>query len=158
MTAVTLVHVGDFRESYYREAEAEFVKRLQSFCRFKTVCIPEERIADEDSRPLIDRALAAEAVRIRAAVPPHAVCVALCVEGRQMTSERFAEWLESRIPEGSLCFIVGSSFGLDEDLKKACALRLSLSEMTFPHRLARLLLEEQLYRAFSISAGKRYHK
>lgn len=158
MTAVTVIHVGDFRESYYREAEAEFVKRLQAFCRFRTVCIPEERIPDESSRTLVERALSAEASRIRASIPPRAVCVALCVEGKQMTSEGFSEWLESRIPDGPVCFLIGSSFGLDANLKKECDLRLSLSEMTFPHRIARLLLEEQLFRAFSIAAGKRYHK
>ena len=158
MTAVTLIHVGDFRESYYREAEAEFRKRLQTYCRFNTVCVSEERISDEGNPALVARALAAEAVRIRAAIPPRSVCVALCVEGKQMSSERFASWLEQTIPEGPLCFLIGSSFGLDAALKKDCALLLSLSEMTFPHRIARLLLEEQLYRAFSISAGKRYHK
>ena len=158
MTAVTLIHVGDFRESYFREAEAEFAKRLRGYCRFETVCVPEEPVADDAGEAAIRRALEAEAKRIRQAIPARAVCVALCVEGRQMTSEAFASWMEKNIPEGPLVFVIGSSHGLDGTFKNECRVRLSLSEMTFPHRMARLLMEEQIYRAFTILAGKKYHK
>lgn len=158
MTAVTLIHVGDFRESYFREAEAEFRKRLRRFCEYRTVLIPEERISDEDSLPLIKRALEKEAEKIRAAIPPRSTVVALCVEGKQLSSEAFAALLEEKTQSGPICFLIGSSHGLDEGLKRDCQVRLSLSAMTFPHRLARLLLAEQLYRGFSILAGNTYHK
>lgn len=158
MTAVTVIHVGDFREDYFRKAEDEFRKRLNAYCVYRTVCIPEERIPDEASGAQIERALKKEAERIRAAVPPRCTTVALCVEGGQMTSLQFAAWMERTIPDGGLCFVIGSSYGLDEAFKKECRLRLSLSQMTFPHRFARLLLAEQLYRGFTVLAGKRYHK
>ncbi|MBP5231055.1 MAG: 23S rRNA (pseudouridine(1915)-N(3))-methyltransferase RlmH [Clostridia bacterium] len=161
MTDIVLIHVGDFREDYFRAAEAEYLKRLKGYCRFRTVCIPEERIPDDGDAAAVTRALKRESEKIRAALnalPPQTVRAALCVEGRQMTSEAFASWMEGRIREGPVCFLIGSSHGLDEGLKKDCSVRISLSEMTFPHRLARLLLEEQVYRAFTILAGKTYHK
>ncbi len=158
MNAVTLIHVGDFRESYFREAEREYRKRLSRFCRYRTVCISEERIADESSPACVRRALEKEAERIRAAMPQRCTAIALCVEGKQLTSEAFASLLEQKTALGEICFLIGSSHGLDESLKQECAVRLSLSSMTFPHRLARLLLAEQLYRGFSILAGNTYHK
>ena len=158
MTAVTLVHVGDFREGYFREAEEEYKKRLRRFCDYRTVLIPEERISEESSRPLVLRALEKEAEKIRAAIPPRSTVVALCVEGKQLSSEAFASLLDEKAQLGGLCFLIGSSHGLDEKLKRECQVRLSLSAMTFPHRLARLLLAEQIYRGFSILAGSAYHK
>ena len=102
MTAVTLIHVGDFRESYFREAEAEFRKRLRRFCEYKTVLIPEERIADEDSPALVKRALEKEAEKIRAAIPPRSTVIALCVEGKQLSSESFAALLGEMALSGPL--------------------------------------------------------
>lgn len=158
MTAVTLIHVGDFREGYFREAEEEYRKRLRRFCDYRTVLIPEERISDEESRPLVQRALEKEAEKIRAAIPPRSTVIALCVEGKQLSSESFASLLGEKAQSGPLCFLIGSSHGLDEALKRECQVRLSLSAMTFPHRIARLLLAEQIYRGFSILAGSSYHK
>lgn len=158
MTTVTLIHVGDFRESYFREAETEYCKRLRRFCDYRTVLIPEYRISDEESLPLVKRALEKEAEKIRAAIPPRSTVVALCVEGKQLSSESFASLLEEKTQNGPVCFLIGSSHGLDETLKRECQVRLSLSAMTFPHRFARLLLAEQLYRGFSILAGNTYHK
>ena len=158
MTAVTLIHVGDFKEGYFREAEEEYRKRLSSYCTYKTVCIPEERIPDEASETQIKAALAKEADRIRAAVPPHSTRIALCVEGKPMSSEQFASFMGEKILTGGLCFVIGSSHGLDESFKKECETRLSVSQMTLPHRLARIFLAEQIYRGFTILAGKRYHK
>ncbi len=158
MTAVTVVHVGDFRETYFREAEEEYRKRLQRYCRYQTVCIPEERIPEETNSSQVLRALEKEAARIRTAIPSGCTKIALCVEGKQLSSEAFASLLEEKALLGSICFLIGSSHGLEERLKKECSVRLSLSAMTFPHRLARLLLTEQVYRGFSILAGKSYHK
>lgn len=158
MISVTVLHVGDFRESYFREAEEEYRKRLQRFCAYRTVCIPEERVAEETNPTLVAKALEKEAVRIRAALPKGCATVALCVEGKQLTSEAFAELLREKTASSLLCFVIGSSHGLDERFKRECDFRLSLSALTFPHRLARLLLAEQVYRGFTILSGGIYHK
>lgn len=158
MTSVLLIHVGDFKERYFREAEAEYQKRLSKYCRYQTVCISEERISDENNSLQIQRALEKEAEKIRAVIPPRHTKIALCVEGKQFSSEAFAAWIGEKTLEGGLCFLIGSSHGLDEKLKKECTYKLSFSAMTFPHRIARLLLAEQMYRGFSILAGKSYHK
>ena len=158
MISVTVLHVGDFRESYFREAEEEYRKRLQRFCAYRTVCIPEERVAEENNPTLVAKALEKEAVRIRAALPKGCATVALCVEGKQLTSEGFAKLLREKTASSPLCFVIGSSHGLDERFKRECDFRLSLSALTFPHRLARLLLAEQVYRGFTILSGGIYHK
>ena len=156
MNSVTVIHVGDFKESYFRDAENEYIKRLKPFCEYKTVCIKEESSFGEDSEKLISRALEKEASAIRAAIPKQAYKIALCIEGKQYSSTELAEVFarESR----PICFIIGSSFGLDETLKKECDMRLSMSKMTFPHMLARVMLVEQVYRANAINNGKKYHK
>lgn len=156
MNSVTVIHVGDFKEKYFKEAEAEYIKRLKAFCDYRTVCIKEESSFGEDSEKLILRALEKEACAIRAAIPKQAFKIAMCIEGRQLSSTELAEVFagESR----PICFLIGSSFGLDESLKKECDLRLSMSKMTFPHMLARVMLAEQVYRANAINSGKKYHK
>jgi 23S rRNA (pseudouridine1915-N3)-methyltransferase len=156
MNAVTIIHVGDFKEKYFKDAEAEYIKRLKAFCDYKTVCIKEESSFGEDSEKLIARALEKEAAAIRQAIPKNALKIAMCIEGKQLSSTELADVFanESR----PICFIIGSSFGLDESLKRECDQRISMSKMTFPHMLARVMLAEQVYRAFSINAGKKYHK
>lgn len=156
MNSVTVIHVGDFKESYFREAENEYIKRIKPFCEYKTVCIKEESSFGEDSEKLIQRALEKEANAIRAAIPKQAKKIALCIEGKQISSTELAELFvnDSR----PICFIIGSSFGLDENLKRECELKLSMSKMTFPHMLARVMLAEQVYRANAINNGKKYHK
>ena len=155
MNSVTVIHVGDFKEKYFKEAENEYIKRIKSFGEYKTVCIKEEQLF-EDSEKLIKRALEKEAVAIRAAIPKQALKVAMCIEGKQLTSTELAAIFEGE--SRPICFIIGSSFGLDESLKKECDMRISMSKMTFPHMLARVMLAEQVYRAFSIVNNKRYHK
>ncbi len=156
MNSVTVIHVGDFKEKYFKEAEQEYIKRLKAFCEYKTVCIKEETAFGEDSEKLIMRALEKEASAIRAAIPKQALKIALCIEGKQLSSTELAQTFanESR----PVCFIIGSSFGLDEKLKRECDIRMSMSKMTFPHMLARVMLAEQTYRAFAINNGKKYHK
>ena len=156
MNSITVIHVGDFKEKYFKEAEQEYIKRLKAYCDYKTVCIKEESSFGEDSEKLILRALEKEANAIRAAIPKQAVKVAMCIEGKQLSSTELASVFanESR----PICFIIGSSFGLDEGLKKECDMRISMSKMTFPHMLARVMLAEQVYRAFTINSGKKYHK
>ena len=156
MTSVTVIHVGDFKEKYFKDAENEYIKRLKAFCDYKTVCIKEESCFGEESDKLILRALEREAVAIRQQIPKNAVKIAMCIEGKQLSSEELAKSFENE--SRPICFIIGSSFGLDEALKRECDMRLSMSKMTFPHMLARVMLAEQVYRVFAINNGKRYHK
>ncbi len=156
MTSVTIIHVGDFKEKYFKDAEAEYIKRLKAFCEYKTVCIKEESCFGEESEKLIARALEKEAAAIRQAIPKNALKIAMCIEGKQLSSTELASVFANEARP--ICFIIGSSFGLDEALKRECDIRLSMSKMTFPHMLARVMLAEQVYRAFAINSGKKYHK
>lgn len=156
MKNVFVIHVGDFKEKWFSDAENEYIKRLRPFCGYKTVFLKEESTHGEESQKLVQRALEKEAEAIRNAIPKGAKSIALCIEGKQLDSVEFSAMLEESGED--LCFIIGSSHGLDEKLKKECDKRISMSKMTFPHRLARVMLAEQVYRGFCISNNKKYHK
>ncbi len=160
MMNVTLLCVGKLKEDYLRAACAEYQKRLGAFCRLTVAEIAEARLPDRPSRAQIDAALAEEGARIMAKLPANAYAVALCVEGQRMTSEQLAANISSLTVNGTsaLAFIIGGSFGLSDAVKTACKLRLSMSDMTFAHQLSRVMLLEQIYRAFSINANTKYHK
>ena len=159
MIQVTLITVGNLKEGYWRDAVSEYEKRLSAFCQPKLVQLKEARLSDNPSGGEIRAALATEGKEILAAIPPRAFCVTLCVEGKQFSSEALAKKLEDALQESShLCFIIGSSHGLSPEVKAACRLRLSVSELTFPHQMMRVLLLEVLYRSFSILKGTKYHK
>ncbi len=160
MQKIQLITVGGLKEAYLRQAAAEYQKRLAPLCALETLEIREARLPADPSPAEIARALEAEGRDILRAVPPGNLLVALCIEGRQMPSERFAAWLQKAAVEGArgVSFVIGGSFGLAPAVKTAAALRLSVSEMTFPHQLFRVMLLEQLYRAYSILAGAKYHK
>ena len=159
MIQVTVITVGNLKEAYWREAVAEYEKRLSAFCKPNLIQLKEAKLPDDPSEGEIRAALAEEAKKILAAVPPRASRVALCVEGKQFSSEALAKKLDSALTEnGNLCLIIGSSHGLAPEVKDACQLRLSVSELTFPHQMMRVLLLEVLYRCFSILKGTKYHK
>lgn len=160
MLAVTLICVGKMKERYYSDAFAEYQKRLGAFCRFNLVEIPEQRLGEDPGEREIAAALEKEAAEAEKHIPAGAALVALCVEGRQFSSQELAAQLRSWTNGGCsrLCFLVGGSFGLSQRLKDRADLRLSVSRMTFPHHLFRVMLAEQLYRSFTILAGGRYHK
>ena len=159
MIQVTVITVGNLKESYWRDAVAEYEKRLGAFCKPTLIQLKEARVADDPSESEIRTALADEGKRILAAIPPRAYTVALCVEGKQFSSEALAKKLETALSDGgSICLIIGSSHGLAQEVKDACKLRLSVSELTFPHQMMRVLLLEVLYRSFSILKGTKYHK
>lgn len=153
---VTVIHVGDLKESYYREAVAEYEKRLGRFCRVKNVEIKEERLPSSPNESEITAALDAEGKRIIAALPERSLCIALCVEGAMLSSEQLAETIDKA--QSDITFVIGGSYGLSEEVKKRCGKRISVSKMTFPHRLMRVILAEQIYRAFMINSGGEYHK
>lgn len=161
MQSVTLIAVGKLNEAYFAAAAAEYQKRLAAFCRFRMVEIPEETISEKNaSDAVVAKALEKEGAAILAAVPKGAAVIALCIEGKMLSSEALAAEFERRAVSGNgdMAFVIGSSHGLSPRVKAAASLRLSMSPMTFPHKLARVMLLEQIYRAFSILAGTKYHK
>jgi 23S rRNA (pseudouridine1915-N3)-methyltransferase len=159
MLNVKLITLGTLKEAYLRDAAAEYEKRLGAFCRFELVQLKEERLSDDPSESEIKNALSKESEKILALIPARAYVVAMCVEGKQLTSPELAEKLEEISSRTSdVCFIIGSSFGLSDSVKQRADLRLSVSKLTFPHQLMRVILLETVYRAFNIQKGTRYHK
>lgn len=160
MLSVTLICVGRLKEKFFQDAAAEYQKRLKGFCDLTVVEIPEQRLSKNPTSGEITAALSKEGDAIRAKLPPSASVVALCVEGQQRSSEEFASMLRdwSSTAAKHLVFVVGGSHGLHPSIKAEAWARMSMSCMTFPHHLARVMLLEQLYRAFQIQAGTGYHK
>lgn len=160
MLGVKLICVGKMKERFYIDAFNEYQKRLSAYCRFELVELNEQRLSDNPSDREISAALEREAIEIMKAIPSDAYVTAMCVEGRQMPSEGMAKLIAERESSGKpkLCFIIGGSFGLSPTVKARADRKLSMSEMTFPHHLARVMLAEQIYRGFKINEGSRYHK
>ena len=152
MLSIRLICVGKLKEKFYLEACREYEKRLGTLCRLEIL-----QLDEEPDRP---GALAKEAEKIRVAIPPGSYVTAMCIEGEAMSSEGLADRLRRLQNSGvsRLCILIGSSRGLDEGLKGEADLRLSMSPMTFPHHLARVMVLEQVYRGLSILAGSKYHK
>ena len=159
MAEIKIISVGTLKEGYLKEAVAEYKKRLSQYARVDEINIKEELIRDEDNPREIEKALTAEGERIIAAIPEGAMKIALCVEGKQYSSEALATLIGEGVNRsGKIALVIGSSHGLSDAVKRACGIRLSVSAMTFPHQLMRVILLEALYRSFTIIAGKRYHK
>lgn len=160
MLKIRLICIGKLKERYLREGCAEYIKRLGAFCKPEIVELDEARLADNASDALIEAALAQEGARILDAIPAGAYPVAMCIEGEMLGSVQLAEMLSQLAVSGvsSVAFLIGGSHGLAQRVKKESRLRLSMSPMTFPHQLSRLMLLEQLYRAFSINSSMKYHK
>lgn len=159
MIKVKLIVLGSLKEKYLKDACKEYEKRLSRYCNLEICEIEPVRLAEKPSQSEIESALKKEAELISKKIPQNAKVVTLCVEGKAYSSEDFATDINSQVSMGrNLCFIIGSSYGLCSDIKKSSELRLSLSEMTFPHQLFRVMLLEQIYRAFKINEGSTYHK
>ncbi len=160
MLHIQVICVGKLKERFYEDAVTEYEKRLGLFCRLELVELPEERLRDRPSQAEIENALQHEAERIEKKLIRDSVLVCLCVEGKQLDSGAFSELMVHTENSGRprLCFVIGSSFGLAEGLKKKADICLSMSKMTFPHHLARVMLIEQIYRGFQIKEGSKYHK
>ena len=160
MQKIHLICVGKLKENFYIQAAAEYEKRLRRLCALEITELPEQRLPDDPSPAEIRRALAAEAAAIREKLPRGGTVVALAIEGETASSEALAERLSDFAVAGrtQVTFLIGGSFGLDEELKRSAHWRLSMSPMTFPHHLARIMLLEQIYRAYQIQSGARYHK
>ncbi len=160
MINIEIICIGKLKEEYLRMACAEYEKRLGAFCKLKITELTPFRLPEEPNPSQIKSALDDEASRILSKIPSGAAVFPMCIEGKTMTSEAFSAEIEKCAVSGTgtLCFIIGGSHGLSETVKQKAKLRLSMSPMTFPHQLARVMLLEQIYRAFMISNGGKYHK
>ena len=159
MLNVTVITVGTLKESYLREAAAEYEKRLGAFCKLDLIQLKETKLPESPTDAQIGAALSAEGKQILAAIPSRAYRIAMCVEGTQLSSEQLAKKLEEvGQTHGTVCLIIGSSYGISPEVKNACDYRLSVSKLTFPHQLMRVLLLETLYRSLGITKGTKYHK
>lgn len=160
MLNVNLITVGKLKESYLREACAEYEKRLGAYCRIKITELSESRLPENPSSKEISAALENEGDAILRQIPRESAVIAMCIEGKMLSSEELSRKIEGFGVEGksTLSLIIGSSYGLADKVKSRADMRLSMSPMTFPHQLARVMLLEQLYRAMSISANGKYHK
>lgn len=160
MLSIYLVCVGRLKERFYQDACAEYLKRLSPYCKLTLLELPEERLPQTPSQGQIDAALEKEGQAIRSKLPPNTSLVCLCVEGRLRSSEELASLVQTWEHNSAkhLAFVIGGSFGLAESLKAEAWVRLSMSPMTFPHHLARVMVLEQIYRAFKINEGSSYHK
>jgi 23S rRNA (pseudouridine1915-N3)-methyltransferase len=158
---IDLICLGKLNAKYCADGVAEYQKRLAAFANFRIIELPEEKIEEKNaSDAVIRRALDKEAKAILANVRKGAAIVALCVEGKQLSSEELADFLAQRAGSGAgdVAFVIGSSHGLADEVKRAAALRFSMGRITLPHQLARLVLTEQIYRACTINNGMKYHK
>ena len=160
MQKVTILCVGKLKEKFYADAVSEYSKRLKRHCTLEIIELPESRLPDDPSPAEIRQALAAEAALIEGKLPKGGAVIAMCIEGKELSSPALAEKVEQFALGGAsqLTFLIGGSVGLDASLKQKADLRLSMSPMTFPHHLARIMLLEQIYRAYQILSGSKYHK
>lgn len=160
MQSVTIIAVGRIKERFFTEAASEYIKRLKAYCRLEIIEIKDEPTPENPSARERDIVLRAEGERIMKKIPKGATVISLCVEGIKMSSEKLAAYISDCASSGksSLVFIIGGSFGLSDEVKAISTLKLSFSDMTFPHQLMRIILLEQIYRAYTITQGKTYHK
>ena len=160
MPEITLITIGKLKEKFYISAAQEYAKRLSGYCKFTLLELPECRLPEDPSPAEIAAGLEKEAEEVCSKMPKGAWFCVFTPEGKELSSEAFAQKLAQVKLSGksSLCFLIGSSFGMAPRVKERADFRLSMSPMTFPHHLARIMVLEQLYRAEAIQAGSRYHK
>ncbi len=157
---INIIAVGKIKEKYLKDAIEEYAKRLSRFCKLTIFEVSDEAMSDKPSDSEKTQILQKEGEKILSAIKNTDVLVSLCVEGKQITSEEFADFFANECVMGANTFtlIIGGSLGLSEEIKQKSKLRLSFSKMTFPHQLMRAIVLEQIYRAFKINANESYHK
>lgn len=159
MLPVSLVTVGRLKDRFFEDASAEYLKYLKQYAKTQMIEIPAANLPDEPAATQIAAALDKEADAILKRIPDDGFVAALCIEGKPFSSEDMAGLLKTNQQTGKpVFFVIGGSYGLSERVKNRADVKLSMSRMTFPHRLARIMLLEQIYRGFTINAGKTYHK
>ncbi len=157
---IHILYVGNIKDKYLAEAVAEYEKRLGAYVKITNTELKEAHTPENPSEAQIAAAIKDEGERLIAALPPKSYKIALAVEGKELSSEEFAARLDKIAVDGNskICFIIGGSYGMAEEVKKLCDMRLSVSKMTFTHRMMRFILLEQIYRAYNILSGGKYHK
>jgi 23S rRNA (pseudouridine1915-N3)-methyltransferase len=160
MMNVNIICIGKLKEKYLRDACAEYEKRLSAFCKLNIIELPPSRLPESPNQSQIDAALEEESAKILSKIPSSSAVYPMCIEGKMLSSEALSKEIENCgiTGFGNITFIIGGSHGLSEKVKQKAKIRLSMSPMTFPHQLARVMLLEQIYRAFMISSGGKYHK
>lgn len=160
MISITIIAVGKLKEKYLTDGCAEYIKRLGAYCKINIIEIPEERCPDNPSPSQIKNVILKEGGKILDKIPKGSAVIPMCIEGKQFESTEFAQKISELSNNGcsSITFVIGGSFGLDRSVKEAGIMKLSLSKMTLPHQLARMVLLEQIYRAFQINTNGKYHK
>ena len=157
---ITVIALGKLKEKYLTDAINEYVKRLSAYGKPQIIELNPVRLSDNPSQTEIDNALAKEAEEIKKKIPNNSYVFSLCIEGKEKSSEAFAKAINDAALNGksNIVFIIGSSFGLSPEIKALSDFKLSFSPMTFPHQLMRVMLLEQIYRAFQINNNGKYHK
>ena len=157
---ISILCVGSIKEKFYRDAILEYSKRLSRYCKLEIIEVPDEKTPDNASAKDEEIILKKEALKLEKKLPENAYIIGLAIEGKKYDSVGFSENIDRLLVsgEGHLVFIIGGSLGIDKELKKKCNALMSFSDMTFPHQLMRVILLEQIYRAFRISNNEPYHK
>lgn len=156
---VNIICVGKIKEKYFKDAISEFEKRMGRFCSFKIIELPDRKIPDNPTKGQEQAVLEAEGADILKAIGKNDYVIAMCVEGKTLSSEEWAAKTEEiMLSRSVITYIIGGSLGLSDAVKQRADFRLSLGRITLPHRIARLVLAEQIYRCFKINANETYHK
>ena len=157
---ITVIALGKLKESYLKDAISEYAKRISAYGKLDIIELNPVRLSDNPSQTEIDNALSKEAEEIKKKIPNNSYVFSLCIEGKEKSSEAFAKAISDATLNGksNIVFIIGSSFGLSTEIKAISDFKLSFSPMTFPHQLMRVMLLEQIYRAFQINNNGKYHK
>ena len=160
MININFIVLGKLKEKYMKEFSAEYEKRLSGYCKLTVTELEPVKLSDNPSEQEIKNALAKETQMIKAKISKNSFVFSMCIEGKQMSSEELSKKLEDIALSGknNITFIIGSSFGLSDEIKQMSDYKFSMSKMTFPHQLARIMLTEQVYRALSITNNAKYHK
>ncbi len=161
MLRVNIICIGKIKEKYFTDAITEYSKRLGAFCKFGITELAEERIrSNSPNLSETNAVIRAEGERILQKLNPSDYVIAMCIEGKQLSSEELAGTLGniSVFGKSTVDFVIGGSYGLSDEIKKRADFCLSMSKMTFPHQMARMILSEQIYRAFEILNNGKYHK
>ena len=160
MLKIDLITVGKLKEDYLRKACEEYQKRLSSYCKLNILELPESKLPQDPSPAQIADCIENEGQSILAKIPAQSYVITMCIEGEMLSSPQLAQKISAAQVQGTshISFVIGGSWGLSEKVKKMSQLRLSMSRMTFPHQLARVMVLEQLYRACAINNNSKYHK
>lgn len=157
---ITILCVGKVKEKYFTDAIKEYSKRLSRYCKLEIIEVADEKTPDGASETVVRQIKEKEGERLEKYIPENAHIIALAIQGKKLTSEKFADQINNLGITGTsqIVFLIGGSLGMSDTLLKKADMLLSFSDMTFPHQLMRVILLEQIYRAYRIIHGEPYHK